>query len=126
MIRLGHPLAFALTAGQAHETTAFKAILQRVDADLTDCDGNAVAWPASLAGDKGYRANWIDEHLIHLGINPVIPSKTNEDREAPSVKFDPDKYRDRNIVERCNRAAKPGIMKLIINRRRRLIGSVRR
>ena len=98
--RLGHPLAFTLTGGQAHETTAFKAILQRVDTDLTDFDGNAVAWPASLAGDKGYRANWIDEHLIQLGIKPVIPSKANEDQEARSVKFDPDAYRGRNIVER--------------------------
>ena len=33
-------------------------------------------------------------------INPVIPSKENEDRETRAVEFDRDAYRDRNIVER--------------------------
>lgn len=54
----------------------------------------------AIAGDKGYRADWIDEYLIDLKINPVIPSKANEDRDARPVEFDRDAYRDRNIVER--------------------------
>ena len=54
----------------------------------------------ALAGDKGYRANWIDEYLIELGIQPVIPSKQNEDRDARPVEFDRQAYRRRNIVER--------------------------
>ena len=49
---------------------------------------------------KGYRADWIDEYLLDLGISPVIPSKANEDRDARPVEFDRDAYRDRNIVER--------------------------
>jgi len=53
-----------------------------------------------MAGDKGYRAHWIDEYLIDLGIAPVIPSKENEDRDARPVEFDREAYRDRNIVER--------------------------
>ena len=59
-----------------------------------------LAWPLALAGDKGYRADWIDTYLIDLEMKPVIPSKENEKRDARPVEFDRDAYRDRNIVER--------------------------
>ena len=97
---LGHPLHFHLTPGQTHESTVLDAVLQGADSNLFNGDGEAIVWPASLGGDKGYRADWIDEYLIDLGITPVIPSKENEDREARPVEFDRDAYRDRNIVER--------------------------
>lgn len=58
------------------------------------------AWPLAMAGDKGYRADWIDAYLLELDILPVIPSKCNQDREARPVEFDKEAYRDRNIVER--------------------------
>jgi transposase len=35
-----------------------------------------------------------------LGISPVIPSKSNEDREARQVSFSSESYRRRNIIER--------------------------
>ena len=59
-----------------------------------------MAWPVAMAGDKGYRADWIDEYLIKLGVTPVVPSKTNEDRSLRPIEFDKDDYRDRNIIER--------------------------
>ena len=73
-----------------------------IDADehLFDHDEAPIAWPVALAGDKGYRADWIDEYLLDLGIQPVIPSKANENRDARPVAFDKEAYRDRNIVER--------------------------
>jgi transposase len=70
------------------------------DAQLQDGEGEPVAWPVKLGGDKGYRANWIDEYLLELGIKPVIPSKDDEDRSKRPVKFDRRAYRRRNIVER--------------------------
>lgn len=70
------------------------------DACLFDGGGQPVAWPVALGGDKGYRADWIDEYLLDLGITPVIPSKENEDRDARPVEFDREAYRRRNIVER--------------------------
>jgi transposase len=73
----GHPLHFHLTAGQAHETTAFVDLMIGADERVTDGDGGPVAWPVALAGDKGDRADWLDEYLIGLGIVPVIPSKAN-------------------------------------------------
>ncbi len=70
------------------------------DAQLLDEDGEPIAWPVALAGDKGYRADWIDEYLLELDITPVIPSKCNQDSDARPIEFDKEMYRDRNIVER--------------------------
>ncbi len=72
-----------------------------IDADekLSDGDGQPIAWPVALGGDKGYRADWIDQYIINLDIKPVIPSKSNEDRDARPVEFDKDAYRNRHIVE---------------------------
>ncbi len=97
---LGHPLAFLLTPGQTHEAKGFEPLMEAADAGLMDRDGEPVAWPAALAGDKGYRAEWIDEYLLELDIEPVIPSKKNEDRVSRAVVFDRDAYRARNIIER--------------------------
>ena len=96
----GRPLHFHLTAGQDHEASALVSLLEGADAALYDADGQPIAWPLALAGDKGYRADWIDEFLMELGMIPVIPSKSNEDRSKRPVQFDPEAYRNRNIVER--------------------------
>lgn len=98
--RHGHPLHFHLTAGQDHESTALISLLDGADANITDGDGEPIAWPVALAGDKGYRADWIDECLLELGIQPVIPSKMNEDQDARPIVFDQESYRQRNIIER--------------------------
>lgn len=74
-------------------------MLVGADAVLADGTGQPVAWPVALGGDKGYRADWIDEYLLELGIQPVIPSKKNEDRDARPVEFDKEAYRRRSIVE---------------------------
>jgi transposase len=70
------------------------------DACLLDEHGERIPWPFALGADKGYRAEWIDQYLLKLGVQPVIPSKENEDREARPVEFDKELYRRRNIVER--------------------------
>ncbi len=96
----GLPLDFHLTAGQTHESTVLDELLISADQSLFDENGERIAWPFALGGDKGYRADWIDEYLLHLGIAPVIPSKENEDRTTRPVEFDKEAYRQRNIVER--------------------------
>lgn len=75
-------------------------LLEGTDDKLRNSDGKQVAWPVALGGDKGYRANWIDEYVLELGIKPVIPSKETDDRDARPVEFDREAYRDRNVVER--------------------------
>lgn len=74
-------------------------VLDGADEVLHDEHGVAMPWPEKLAGDKGYRANRIDQHLLALGITPVIPSKENEDRSLRPVAFDKRAYRRRSIVE---------------------------
>jgi transposase len=69
-------------------------------AAIVDHDDAPMAYPVRLAGDKGYRAEWIDEYLLDLGIQPVVPSKENQNREARQVEFDREAYRNRNIIER--------------------------
>lgn len=91
---------FHVTPGQAHEAGTLDTLLVGADEQLVDEAGEPIAWPVALAGDKGYRAEWIDRYLLELGITPVIPSKENEDRAARLAPFDREAYRDRNIVER--------------------------
>jgi transposase len=95
----GHPLHAHLTAGQEHESTALEPLLEGANEAVTDFEGEPVARPVALAGDKGYRADWIDEYLLDHDIRPVIPSKDNEDRSARPVRFNKKKYRRRSIIE---------------------------
>jgi transposase len=89
-----------LTPGQAHESTGLEELLTGADDQLTDGEGQPIAWPVALGGDKAYRAEWIDEYLLSLGMQPVIPSKESEDPDERPVEFDREAYRRRNIVER--------------------------
>jgi transposase len=75
-----------------------KALLE--GCDISGEESGIILRPAALAGDKGFRADWIDEYLLDRGIRPVIPSKGNEDRAARAVKFNRKQYRQRNIIER--------------------------
>lgn len=96
----GHPLHFHLSPGQAHESKFLDTLLEEADQCLLDSAEDPIAWPVALGGDMGYRAHWIDEYLIELGIKPVIPTPDNQDRDARLVEFDRETYRQRNIVER--------------------------
>ncbi|HVT27040.1 MAG TPA: IS5 family transposase [Lacipirellulaceae bacterium] len=95
----GHPLHFHLTPGEAHESTAVVTVLDGADEVVVDFDGHPIAWPLAMAGDKAYRANWIDDYLLQLDVQPVIPSKGNEHGETRQVSFDRDAYKRRSIVE---------------------------
>ena len=96
----GCPLHFELSAGQAHENTTLVELLNNADGELTTGASDPLAWPVAIAGDKGYRAEWIDQMFLEMDVTPVIPSKANEDPDARAVEFDKDRYRQRNIVER--------------------------
>ena len=54
--------------------------------------------PQGIAGDKGYSSHAIRESICNLGIQPIIPTKSNE---HPNPDFDKEQYRRRNIVERA-------------------------
>ncbi len=94
------PIRFELTAGQARENTSLFDMLNNIDDDMLTSSGEPVSWPVTIAGDKGYWAEWIDELFLAIGITPAIPSTKNEDCDARMVELDPDIYRPRNIADR--------------------------
>lgn len=75
-------------------------LLVGADGCLLNGEGEPIAWPVALGGDMGYRADWIDEYVMDLGIQPVIPTPANQDRDKRPIEFDRESYRRRNIVER--------------------------
>jgi transposase len=95
----GPPLHFELSAGNVHDSKKCASVLDGADEALYLENGEAIPWPLALVGDKGYRANYIDEGLLKLGITPVIPSKSNENRDNRLVDFDKSAYKRRSIVE---------------------------
>jgi transposase len=86
-----------VSGGQAHETTAFTDLLE--NASIPDDEGDLDIYPAHLAGDKGYDAQWIRDWLEAEGIEPVIPHRGTE-TTTPDADFDRQLYRHRNVIER--------------------------
>ena len=52
----------------------------------------------SLLADRGYDADWIRELIEDQGCTPVIPPKSNR---IDDIAFSRQKYKKRNLVERC-------------------------
>ena len=86
-----------MSGGQAHETTAFTDLLE--NASIPNDEGDLDIYPAHLAGDKGYDAQWIRDWLEAEGIEPVIPHRETG-TNAPDAEFDRELYRHRNVIER--------------------------
>src|SRR5438132_8091539 len=87
-------LGIYVTPGQQHESTVFKPLLRRV---LLRRHRGLPYWPTKLAGDKGYSYPHIRRWARRHGIEPVIPTRSNQPHD-PS--FDKASYRQRNRVER--------------------------
>jgi len=86
----GVPLGALVTAGQAHESRSFEALMDTVRIRRR-------RRPEAVAGDKGYSYPWIRAWCGRRGIEAVIPTRSNQPRE----RLDRRKYRRRNVVERC-------------------------
>jgi transposase len=95
----GVPLAFTLTPGEQHDSTEFENVVNAVPiAPGAEVEKPHKDWPEAMAGDKGYSSGKIREFLEKRGIEDVIPTRSNEERRDD---FDKEKYRQRNIIERC-------------------------
>lgn len=86
----GVPLGALVTAGQAHESKSFEALMDTV------CIRGRRR-PDAVAGDKGYSYPRIRAWLRRRRIEAVIPTRSDQPRE----RLDKRKYRRRNVVERC-------------------------
>lgn len=84
------PLGALITAGQAHESKSFEALMDTVNIGRR-------RRPHAVAGDKGYSYPRIRGWLSRRGIEAVIPSRSDQ----PRVRISKRKYRGRNVVERC-------------------------
>jgi len=86
-----------VSGGQAHETTAFTDVIE--NASIPNDDGDLDIYPAHLAADKGYDAQWIRDWLEAEGIKPVIPHRGTE-TNTRDADFDRELYRPRGPPQR--------------------------
>lgn len=86
-----------MTAGERHEQSAFEPLMEH-GAVKRSGRGRPRTRPKRVVGDKGYSSGKVRRYLRRRGIQPVIPTKSNE-RRLP--RFDRELYRERNRVERC-------------------------
>jgi transposase len=90
----GVPLAVQVTAGQAHESKMFEAVVEAVPVRSGEL-------PAQLSGDKGYSYPRIRDWLKEHGVGDVIPRRSDQRVDGDEDDFDRETYRRRNVVERC-------------------------
>jgi len=93
---LGKPVTFTLTGGELHDSKAFATLMgsgwiKRLGR------GRPRLKPDRLVADKAYSSGVIRSALRQRGIQPVIPTKSNE---RPEPTFDRAACRERNRVER--------------------------
>ena len=81
---LGNPLAFFLTAGQAHDLEGADALLPQMKADI-------------LLADKAFDADErVIDPLLAAGKTPVIPPKSNRKVQRS---YDKEIYKARHLME---------------------------
>jgi transposase len=104
----GRPLGIVLTAGQVHDSTQIAQVLDRVRVPRKG-PGRPRKRPVSVLTDKAYGGRPARKVLRDRRISALIPTKDNE-REARNkrgsdggrpFKFEKERYRMRNVVERC-------------------------
>lgn len=83
MDALGNPLRLELTAGQRHDSTQAKALLEGFDFER-------------LIADRGYAATDFIDYLLQRGIEVVIPP---HQRAKILREYDEWLYRERHLVE---------------------------
>ncbi|GAA3416119.1 IS5 family transposase [Streptosporangium vulgare] len=101
------PLAFVLTPGQAADCPRFVTVLDKIR--IPDPIGRPRTRPAAVAADKAYSSKANRAYLRRRGISAVIPEKSDQQANRKKrgsaggrpVVFDPQRYRQRNTVERC-------------------------
>ena len=89
-------MVFMLTEGQRHEQPVLPNLMVRGAVKRVG-RGRPRVRPDWVAGDKGYGSPAIRRYLKERRIKAVIPTRADE---TPDADFDPEAYRERNVVER--------------------------
>jgi len=104
----GLPLSLVLTAGQAGDNPQLTALLDRIRVPRIG-PGRARRRPDHLLADKGYSHPSTRRELRRRGIGHTIPERSDQKAartaQGPAggrpPTFRADRYRHRNVVERC-------------------------
>ncbi len=96
-----------LTPGQAGDCPRFITVLDKIR--IPGRVGRPRTRPAAVAADKAYSSKANRAYLRRHKITAVIPEKTDQQANRKKrgsaggrpVGFDPERYRQRNTVERC-------------------------
>jgi len=67
----GNPLTAVLSPAQDHESKHLKAVMSSIQ--LTGSEQGEPIVTAKVAGDKGYRSQWIDEWLLGCFLRLIAP-----------------------------------------------------
>ena len=85
-----------VSGGQCHESKYFEVLAEGLE--IRGKVGRPRKYLEKYAGDKGYSSRRIRDWLDRRGIEDVIASKENEERNRF---FNKRAYKRRNVVERC-------------------------
>jgi transposase len=95
-----------LTAGQVHDSTQLAPVLDAIAVPRPQGRGRPRKRPDHLLADKGYSYAKCRRLLRRRGIPHTIPERKDQAerrrrRPGRPLRFDAQRYRGRNVVERC-------------------------
>jgi transposase len=102
------PIARVTTAGHRHDSLAFEAVMARIKIRRRG-PGRPRTRPGHVLGDKAYSSRGIRAHLRGRRIATTIPEPADQVKNrlrrgshgGRPPTFDPEKYKQRNVVERA-------------------------
>lgn len=99
----GRPLSLVVTEGQRHDSTQLEPMLDGIRVPRPGGRGRPRKRPDHLVADKGYSYRRCRGLLRRRGIGHTIPERSDQraQRRGRPPAFDRERYRGRNVVERC-------------------------
>jgi transposase len=102
----GRPLSVVVTEGQRHDSTQLEQVLDGIWVPRPGGRGRPRKRPDHLIGDKGYSYPTCRRLLRRRGIAHTIPQRSDQrarraSRPGRPLAFNRERYRTRNVVERC-------------------------
>jgi transposase len=102
------PVSRVTMAGQRHDSIAFEQVMARIRIRRRG-PGRPRVTPGHLLGDKAFSNKAIRGHCRRRGITATIPEPADQIRHRAKrgsrggrpPAFDPERYKQRNVAERC-------------------------
>lgn len=111
--RRARPLSRVVIAGHRHDSVCFRAVMAGIRI-LRRGRGRPRVRPACVLGDKAFSNRAIRAYLRRRGVRAVIPEPADQvrhrrqrgSRGGRPLVLDTERYKQRNVVERCNNKLK--------------------